>query len=150
MLAAIEDDTKLTGTVDGNTRQFEQVGRDFIAARVLFEQSEGSGRRALGALVTEVDHPVETARTAGIDAHFLSNNGRMTLDVQTLHSDIEGARGDGVFADLTYRPKRGLQHKVTVDHFDDTLDINDFGFLEETTFKALVTALTEETQTALD
>ena len=135
VLTAIEDDTKLTGTVDGNTRQFEQVGRDFIAARVLFEQSEGSGRRALGALVTEVDHPVETARTAGIDAHFLSNNGRMTLDVQTLHSDVEGTRGDGIFADLTYRPKRGLHHKVTVDHFDDTLDINDFGFLRRNDFQ---------------
>ena len=59
----------------------------------------------------------------------------MTLDVQTLHSDIEGTRGDGVFADLTYRPKRGLQHKVTVDHFDDTLDINDFGFLRRNDFQ---------------
>ena len=74
----------------------------------------------------------------------------MTLDVQTLHSDIEGTRGDGVFADLTYRPKRGLQHKVTVDHFDDTLDINDFGFLRRNDFQALVTALTEEIQTVLD
>ena len=135
VLAAMEDNTDLAGVVDGDVLRFEQVGRDFIAARVLFEQSEGSGRRAVGALITEVDHPVETARTAGIDAHFLSKNGRITLDVQTLHSNIEGARGDGVFADLTYRPKRGLQHKVTFDHFDDTLDINDFGFLRRNDFQ---------------
>jgi len=133
-LAALEDDTELTGIENGETRRVTQSGRNFSAARVLFEQPEGSGRRALGVLVTEVDHEMETARTAGIDAHFLSQNGRITLDVQTLHSDVDEARGDGFFADFTYRPRRGLQHKVTVDHFDENLDVNDFGFLRRNDF----------------
>jgi len=133
-LAALEDDTELRGVENGEARRVTQSGRNFSAARVLFEQPEGSGRRAVGVLMTEVDHETETARTAGIDAHFLSQNGRVTLDVQTLHSDVEGDRGNGFFADFTYRPRRGLQHKVTVDHFDEDLDVNDFGFLRRNDF----------------
>ena len=74
----------------------------------------------------------------------------MTLDVQTLHSDVEGTRGDGIFADLTTVQSAACNIKSR----SITLMTPSISMIlassEETTFRALVTALTEEIQTVLD
>lgn len=135
LLVALEDDTELIGQKEGNAIRKTQLGRDFTAARILYENTQGSGRNALGFLVTEVGHQDQTAQTLGIDLHHLSQNGKLVLDVQTLHSDTDIESGHGAFADIVFRPKQGVQHKLTLDYFDQNLDINDFGFLQRNDVK---------------
>ena len=130
LLVALEDDTELIGQKAGNSVRQTQFGRDFTAARILYENTQGSGRNALGLLVTEVGHKDQTAQTLGIDLHHLSQNGKLIVDLQTLHSDTEIESGHGAFADIVFRPQQGLQHKLTLDYFDQNLDISDFGFLQ--------------------
>ena len=135
LLVALEDDTELIGLKDGNTVRQTQFGRDFTAARVLYENTQGSGRNAIGLLVTEVGHKDQTAQTLGVDLHHLSQSGKLIVDVQTLHSDTAIETGHGGFADIVFRPQQGVQHKLTLDYFDRNLDISDFGFLQRNDVK---------------
>ena len=135
MLLAAEDDTTLTGVQNAEAVKATQAGRDFVAARLLWENASGAGRTGAGLMVTEVAHPDATARTLGVDLHYLSANGKLIVDFQSLSSDTEADQGHGGFADIVYRPERGKQHKLTIDYFDRTLDVNDFGFLQRNDLK---------------
>lgn len=130
LLVALEDDTQLLGIKDGEPVRPSQFGRDFAAARILYENTQGSGRNALGLLITEVGHMDQSAQTLGIDLHHLSQNGKLVIDFQSLHSDTVIEKGHGAFADIVYQPAQGVQHKLKLDYFDQHLDINDFGFLQ--------------------
>lgn len=129
VLAAIEDDTKIEGTVNDAEVDFIQDGRDFGAARFLYETTDGSSRKGLGWITTMVDHPSMDALVHGIDAHYLSDGGRWNIDAQFLYSDVDDVSGTGGFFDIDYTPERGKQHKFSFDYFDEDIDINDFGFL---------------------
>lgn len=129
VLAAIEEDTKLQGTLNGDDIDVLQDGRDFGVARFLYEDTAGGGRRSLGWMSTIVAHPQGDAVTHGIDGHYLSNNGKLNSEVQLMYSDIDGVTGSGGFVDINYTPKQGRKHIFGFDYFDDKLDINDFGFL---------------------
>ncbi len=135
MLLAAEDDTNLSGIQNAQAVTATQTGRDFVAARLLWENASGAGRSGAGIMVTEVAHRDVTARTLGIDLHYLSASGKLIFDFQSLSSDTELDHGHGGFADIVYRPERGKQHKLTVDYFDRSLDINDFGFLQRNDLK---------------
>ena len=85
----------------------------------------------------------------GFDAQFLSPAGKWRAELQTLASDVRctpagdgmgrrpacpddvdgSQRGYGVWADVHYTPRPGMQHSVRVDMFDEHLNINDLGFL---------------------
>lgn len=127
LLAASEDDTDLTPA--GALARISASGRDFGVARVSFEDAGGGGRRAVGWLGTVTDHPGRQAITQGIDGHLLSENGKISVDAQIMASDVPEGTGEGVFVNIGYAPRRGVQHKWSLDYLDDTIDINDLGFL---------------------
>lgn len=129
VLAAVEDDTKIEGTIDDVEVDLLADGRTFGVARFLFETTNGDSRTGLGWITTLVDHPSEDAIVHGIDGHYLSHNGKWNLDGQILYSEVDGATGSGGFVDINYTPEQGVKHSLGLDYFDEDLDINDFGFL---------------------
>ena len=129
VLAAVEDDTKIEGTINDEEVDLLQEGRDFGTARFLYESTSGNARKGLGWITTVVSHPQEDAIVHGIDGHYLSGNGKWNVDGQALYSDVDDVSGSGAFVDVSYTPRQGLKHSVGVDYFDEDLDINDFGFL---------------------
>ena len=73
----------------------------------------------------------------GLDFHYQSGAGRWTVDGHLLYSDIEDddpdaeqGTGYGAFVDTVYSPRQGLSYKLALHRYDDTLDLNDLGFLE--------------------
>ncbi len=129
-LLASENDSEISGELDDGTRVHLQAeGRDFTIARVLYENTGSGGRRALGWMGTNISHPELDATVNAIDAHYFSADNRWVVDAQLMHSDVEGLTGTGGFADVSYRPRRGVQHTLRSTYIDDTLDINDLGFL---------------------
>lgn len=130
-LAAFEEETRFVYDNGLNSGVARQDGRDFGAFRVLYEsRSSGEAYKALGLLSTVVTHPDEDAQVNGIDYHYLAADGRWKVDGQFMNSDKDSV-GDGFggFADVVYTPKQGLRYKLSLSHYDDKLDINDFGFL---------------------
>jgi len=130
LLSAFENETDFNGIIDEQSVNIRQTGRDFSAARMLYERGSANGRKSIGFISTQVSHPEETATTHGVDGHYLSGSGKIEADVQGLASDIEGLKGYGIFADLAYRPSRGLRHDLSLDFFDRQLQINHFGYLQ--------------------
>ena len=153
MLAAFEDDPSIPATVTDETgATIDTViggeGRDFGVARVLLERS-GAGRQSFGYIGTHLNHPLHRGTVHGFDAQFLSPGGKWRAELQTLASDVrctaagegmkrspacpddvdDNQRGYGVWADVDYTPRPGMQHSVRVDMFDEHLNINDLGFL---------------------
>ena len=129
VMTAVEDQTKIEGTINGVDVDLTQDGRTFGAARLLYESPSGGSRSGLGWITTLVDKPAGEAIVHGIDGHYLSDGGRWNVDGQLLYSDVDDVTGAGGFVDATYTPRRGVKHKFTFNYFDDELDINDFGFL---------------------
>ena len=129
-LVASEGDTELRGTLDDGTGiDLQAIGRDFTIARVLYEDTGAGGRRSLGWMGTDISHPDIEATVNSIDAHYFSADNRWVVDGQVMHSDVQGVTGTGGFADVSFRPRRGVQHTLRSTYIDDTLDINDLGFL---------------------
>ena len=126
ILTAMEDDTKLTGEIDGTEVMMTQDGRDFGVARFLYEDTSTGARRSLGWISTLVSHPQEDAMVHGMDGHYLSRDGVWNTDAQLLFSDVDDVNGAGGFVDITYTPTRGSRHELA---FEVELDINDLGFL---------------------
>lgn len=132
VLAAQEKEAELEGVSDltGNNVTIREDGRDFGIARILYESSSGGGRRSIGWMGTVASYPnQEDAIVQGIDTHYLSRNGKWAWDMQLVASDVDDEMGYGLWSDLSWSPKRGSTHKLTIDAFDDTLDISDLGFL---------------------
>tara|TARA_B110000858_G_scaffold191347_2_gene240519 strand:+ start:2249 stop:4630 length:2382 start_codon:yes stop_codon:yes gene_type:complete len=130
-LLASEDDTEIRGVLDDGTRvNLQAEGREFTIARVLYEETNSGGRRALGWMGTDVSHSDINATVNSIDAHYFSADNRWVLDGQLMHSDVQGVTGAGGFADVSFRPERGVQHTLRSTYIDDTLEINDLGFLK--------------------
>ena len=125
VMTAFEDET--TFNVEGE--EFLQAGRDFGTVRVLYEDDRNAAYRGLGFISTLVAHPEGDAIVHAADFHFLSESGRWNVDGQLLMSDRdETGTGYGAYADITYAPRQGLTHTLELTAFDDTLDVNDFGF----------------------
>jgi len=139
---ASEEDSKFYGTdANGESIRLDQVGRDFGVLRFLAADTK-KGRRALGWISTIVAHPDKNAVTHGIDAHYLSSDGKFFWDAQLMASDLDDnqsvIKGYGGFIDISYLPKQGDFHRFTFDRFDDELDVSDFGFIRRndvTTFR---------------
>jgi len=129
-LLASEDDSEIEGRDrQGNRVKLQAEGRDFAVARLLYEDTTGGGRRAIGWMGTDVSHDRVDATVNGIDVHYFSADTRWVADGQFLHSDANGVTGAGAFGDIIYQPVRGRQHRVALAYLDDTLNINDVGFL---------------------
>ena len=134
VLGAMEDDVKF----DAGNRNLHQNGSDYGAVRLLYDRTADNGvYRGLGMISTAVVHPAREAYVHGLDFHYQSAGGRWAVDGQLLHSDIadddpDGSQGKGygAFIDTVYSPRRGISYKLALHSYDDTLDINDLGFLE--------------------
>jgi hypothetical protein len=125
VLAASEDETAF----DISDQLFFQEGREFGAVRLLYEDTRGAAYRGLGFISTVVAHFESDAVVHAVDFHYLTRQGRWNVDGQVLASEIDASgSGYGAYADITYAPRQGLKHTLELTAFDDTLDVNDFGF----------------------
>ena len=133
VLAAFENDSEFSGSQaldDGSVAAVtaQQSGRDFGVVRLLYENTQ-TGRKSIGMISTLVAHEDSEASTHGIDAHYLNAKGNLFWDLQLMHSDVDGTKGYGAYVDVNFIPKRGQFHKLTLDYYDDSLDVSDFGFI---------------------
>jgi hypothetical protein len=129
-LLASEDDTEIRGTLGDGTRvNLQAEGRDFTIGRLLYEDTNAGGRRAIGWMGTDISHSDLDATVNAIDLHYFSADNRWVVDSQLIHSDVDDVTGGGGFADISFRPERGVQHNISATYFDDQMDINDLGFL---------------------
>jgi len=129
VLAAFEDDPmfRLTDSTDEVIGQGSQYG----AARFLLEDAPGGAYKAVGILSTMVLNDAGDALVQGIDAHYLSADGKLKTDAQIFTSDKDGIdRGFGGFIDFEYAIRQGVNQRLGIEFFDDRVDVNDFGFLE--------------------
>ncbi len=129
-LFASEDDTTIEGRLeDGTPVGIHATGRDFGVARLLYEDtSDGGGRRSLGWMGTRLSHPQLEATAGAIDWGYFSSDNRWIIDGQAMYSDVHGTSGFGVFNDVSFRPRRGVNHSLRATFLDDELDLNDLGF----------------------
>ena len=132
MLGAFEDEVRLRGTVDDEPVTFHADGRNFGAARVLYEESTDGGRRGIGYMGTLVDKSHDTATVHGVDTHWLGARGRVEWDTQFLASEVDGVRGYGAYTDIAFTPRIGLFSRCSFDYLDENLNVGDFGFLRRT------------------
>lgn len=113
-------------------------GRDFAAMRLLHD----FGRQSLGLLATHVDHPFleRTANVVGIDHHW------QPTDALTLWTNVVGSairehggdtRGAGATFSADYTMGGGWRQQWLAMHFDDRLQVNDFGYLARNDFDYL-------------
>ncbi len=129
-LLASEDDSLLRGTrADGSRVTLKAQGRDFVVGRLLHEDTQGGGRRAVGWFGSNLAYPDGDAMVNGVDLHYFSTDNRWIVDGQLVHSDVRDVTGSGVYFDVDYRPARGVQHSLTATYMDDELELNDIGFL---------------------
>ena len=134
LLGASENDVKF----DAGRLNLHQDGSDYGALRLLYDRTGQDGvYRGLGWISTAVVHPAREAYVHGLDFHYQSAAGRWAVDGQLLHSDIADddadapqGKGYGAFIDTVYTPRQGLSYQLALHSYDDTLDINDLGFLE--------------------
>jgi len=128
-LAAFEEDSKFRGyQSDGTPYRIEQDGRDFSVIRFLYENTN-RGRRSLGWISTLTSHSAKDAVVHGIDAHYLNPTGKLYWDGQLIFSDVGEVEGFGGFWDLSYSPSQGRFHRLSLDYFDDKLNVDDFGYI---------------------
>ncbi|MYD44468.1 MAG: carbohydrate binding family 9 domain-containing protein [Gammaproteobacteria bacterium] len=139
VLAAAEEDVELRGTMEDSGEEVlvGAPGRDFSVGRVLWERQSGTGRQAHGYINTLARTPEYDAMVHGFDSHFLTQNGKWSIDTQLLNSDKEAEQGYGGFADIRYTPRQGEFHRISVDYLDDTLDVADLGFLRRNDLRGI-------------
>ena len=140
-LGVMEDDARFNafdGNAGGAPISLQQDGRDFGALRMLYERSEG-GYRALGFLTTSMMHPQRSALVHAVDGQFISRGGKLRASSQFVASDVDGAAEDGIggFVDLNYAPRQGLSHYLTVDAFDDSIQLNDMGYQRRNDYRRI-------------
>ena len=128
-LYATEDDTVVEGWLDDGTPVgIHATGRDFGIGRLLYEDTSGGGRRSIGWMGTNIDHPEVDATVNAIDWNYFSSDNRWVVDGQAMYSDAHGVTGAGIFNDVSFRPRRGVNHSFRATFLDDELEINDLGF----------------------
>jgi hypothetical protein len=128
-MAAFEEEAKLYGSFeDGTPARLVQDGRDFGVVRFLYEDAS-NGHRSLGWMSTLVAHPSQDAVTHGLDSHYRSPTGKWYWDGQLMASDVDDVKGYGGFIDISYIPRQGISNRLSLDYFDDQLDVSDLGFI---------------------
>ncbi len=132
VLGAFEDEVEWLAQNGGTIRE---DGRDFGVIRGVYEAS-GKHRFSAGYFGSHVGGPVYDATVHALDVHFTSDDGRYGADVQWLRSDVDNVSGNGGLVDLSYRPDSRNRHTLRFDYFDDTVNINDLGFLRRNNYQS--------------
>ena len=126
VLLASEDDTDL---IADDNKIYSQVGRNFGAFRLLYENTDNGDTRSLGFISTLVTKPETNATVNAADFHYLSETGTWKADGQYIQSKTqEDGSGQGGFFDILYTPNKGKIHKLGTKIFDESMEINDLGF----------------------
>ena len=135
-LGVSEDDARFNAYRGGEHLALTQDGRDFGALRLLFEHT-ADGYKGIGLLSTAMRHPTRSAAVNAIDGKYISAGGRWRVGSQFIASDADGSAEDGVggFLDVRYSPRRGMMHFASFDAFDDSIQINDMGYLRRNDFR---------------
>ena len=137
-LGVMEDDAEFNAWEGGTRLALHQDGRDFGVFRALYEHANG-GYEALGFMSTAVRHPQRNATVNAIDGQYISSSGRLHASSQFMASNIDGSAEDGVggYVDLRYAPRQGLVHYLSLDSFDDTIEINDMGYQRRNDYRSI-------------
>ena len=132
IVAALKLNGSLGAYKDGVflAEEADAAGRSFRALRLVrdFETQN------LGLMVTQVDRPWldRLATVVGVD-HNWRPSARWNIRSRLIASDVDEAggetRGTGFTSIVDYELDRGWRHQWLVMHFQDTLQINDFGYL---------------------
>ena len=126
VLLASEDETDLLA--DDN-QIYNQVGRDFGAFRLLYENTDNGDTRGLGFISTTVSKPGKDSVVNAADIHYLSETGVWKADGQYIHTNTdEYGSGKGGFFDIVYAPEQGIRNQLKMSVFDENMEINDLGF----------------------
>ena len=131
-LGAFEDDVELPGrvTATGQRTKITAEGRNFGVVRALYETT-GKSRKSIGYMGTLVTLPEDDSTAHAIDAHYLSEKGKIKFDTQIMTSDANGMQGYGMLADMVYTQRRGLTHFFALDYIDDQFNVSDLGFIRQ-------------------
>ena len=132
LLSAFEDDVQLRGTRNGVDGVFTAEGRNFSAARLLYEHSTSGGRRGIGYMGTMVDKSFDTARVHGVDTHWLGGGGKVEWDTQFIASEVDEEWGYGVYTDIAVTPRIGTFMRCSLDYLEADLNVGDLGFVRRT------------------
>jgi hypothetical protein len=132
VLGAFEDEVEW---IAANGATLRDEGRDFGVVRAVYESS-GHNRFSAGYFGSYVTGPAYDAGVHAADLHYSSADGRYGADLQWLTSDVDDVRGDGALLDLSYRPDSRNRHTLRFDYFDETVNINDLGFLARNDYQA--------------
>lgn len=135
VLAAFEENTNFRAD-DNNI--YNQIGRDFGAVRLLYEDSDQADVKSLGLLSTIVTKPISDSIVHAMDFHYLSGSGAWKFDGQYINTNTanEGT-GNGGYTDISFTPKRGQKHDLKLTVFDKHLQVNDFGFNQRSNIRDL-------------
>src|SRR5690606_39392179 len=79
---------------------------------------------------TDRSNPDREDTVTAVDLHYFSADNRWVAEGQMMFSDVQGDTGQGGFFDVDYRPERGVQHTFTGTYLDDTLELNDIGYVQ--------------------
>ena len=128
-LGVVGDDARFGAWRGDEPVTLHQEGRDFGALRLLYEHAN-SGYRALGVFHSVMRHPTRSAQVAAVDGQYHAPNGKFRVSSQVVASDVTGSAedGQGGFVDLSYTPRQGFSHHLSLDSFDDSIQLNDMGF----------------------
>ncbi len=138
VLGAAEDDVEWLGQdALGNDVDIGADGRDFGIGRLIWEHTAESVRYGLGAIATKVSGPLFDASVHSADAHFGTNNGKLSVDVQSTRTSVDGHSGDGVLMEAVYAPSSNLAHILRFDYFDRGVRLSDLGFLRRNDYEGV-------------
>lgn len=136
ILGAAEDDVEWFGrNTLGNAVDIDADGRNFGIGRLIWEHTAESVRYGLGAIATEVSGPLFDASVHSVDAHFGTNNGKLSIDLQSTRTDVADHGGDGALLEMVYAPSSNLAHIVKFDYFDRGIRLSDLGFLRRNDYE---------------
>lgn len=128
---------KLNGSVGGTSYgllaadEGDEAGRRFAAARVVHD----FGTQSLGMMLTRVDRPWlgRDANVIGFDDHWRPT-AQLTVAANVVGSDIvqdgHHTRGSGATLLVDADHHGGWREQWAAMHFNDRLQVNDFGYLE--------------------
>lgn len=135
--SSIDAAVKVNGSVGGTSYgvlaadEDGEAGRRFGAARLVHD----FGTQSLGLMLTRVDRPWldRDANVIGIDDHWRPTQ-QLTVAANVVASDVaqDGShtRGSGATALVDLDHGGGWREQWAAMHFNDRLQVNDFGYLE--------------------
>lgn len=143
VLGAFEDEVEFESMVNNQAVRLNQDGSDYGIGRLLYENNSGGSYKAVGLLSTVVEHQDRSAYVTGIDAHYLSANGKLQTDSQFFRSNLTASdAGYGGFIDFEYTFRQGVKQRLGIEYFDDKVNINDLGFQARNNYMQIRTAHT--------